>query len=79
MGTSGCEFLRKKLSPLKKYKGIDLTICNGENASDGNGILPQTADYLFSVGCDVITLGNHSFTRKRSFLILKITSTSFVP
>lgn len=64
VGTVGCEFLRKKLSSFKKLKGINLTICNGENASDGNGILPQTADYLFSVGCDVITLGNHTFTRK---------------
>lgn len=64
VGNIGCEFLRKTLPNLKKVKGVDLVICNGENASDGNGILPSTADYLFSSGVDVITLGNHSFTRK---------------
>lgn len=64
VGEIGSNFLAKKLSTFKKLKNIDVTICNGENSSDGNGILPQTADFLFSIGVDVITLGNHSFTRK---------------
>lgn len=67
VGKVGCEFLRSKLPNLKREKGIDLTVCNGENASDGNGITPTTAEYLFDSGVDVITLGNHSFRRKEIY------------
>lgn len=70
VGKSGCEFLRKKLPPLKKVKGIDLTICNGENSSDGNGITPSSADFIFQSGVDIITLGNHTFRRKEFFSYL---------
>lgn len=67
VGKIGCEFLREKLPPLKKVKGIDLVICNGENSADGNGITPVSADYLFDSGVDVITLGNHSFRRREVY------------
>ena len=36
VGSSGCEFLRERLPALKKLKGIDLCIVNGENSADGN-------------------------------------------
>lgn len=67
VGKIGCEFLRSKLPALKRVKGIDVVICNGENSADGNGITPVSADYLFDSGIDVITLGNHSFRRKEVF------------
>ena len=67
VGKIGCEFLRQKLPTLKRVKGIDLVICNGENSADGNGITPVSADHLFDSGVDVITLGNHSFRRKEAY------------
>lgn len=67
VGGVGCEFLRSNLPSLKRIKAIDLVICNGENSSDGNGITPSSAEYLFSSGVDVITLGNHAFRRKEFF------------
>ena len=67
VGKIGCGFLRSKLPSLKRVKGIDLVICNGENSSDGNGITPSSADFLFDSGVDVITLGNHSFRRKEAY------------
>lgn len=70
VGKVGCEFLRSKLPALKKVKGIDVVICNGENSSDGNGITPASADYIFQSGVDVITLGNHSFRRKEVYSYL---------
>jgi hypothetical protein len=70
VGKGGCEFLRSKLPTLKKLKGIDMTICNGENSSDGNGITPASAEYLFTSGVDVITLGNHTFRRKEFYSYL---------
>lgn len=63
VGSNGSQFLRNKLPSLKKLKNIDVVIANGENASDGNGITPTTAKYLFDSGVDIITLGNHTFRR----------------
>lgn len=67
VGSIGCAFLRKRLPSLKKLKGIDFVICNGENSADGNGITPVSANHLFTSGVNVITLGNHSFRRKEAY------------
>lgn len=67
VGSIGCRFLREHLPQLKKYKGIDLVIANGENSADGNGITPSSAEYLFSSGVTVITAGNHTFRRKECY------------
>ena len=64
VGKLGCEFIKAKLLMLKKAKNIDMVIANGENSAEGNGILPVTAENLFSSGVDVITTGNHTFRRK---------------
>jgi len=67
VGSIGCDFLRSRLPGLKKLKGIDLVIANGENSADGNGILPASADHLFDSGVDVITAGNHTYRRKEIY------------
>ncbi|MCR5653643.1 MAG: TIGR00282 family metallophosphoesterase [Ruminococcus sp.] len=67
VGKIGCEYLRSKLPNLKKFYGIDMVICNGENSADGNGITPVSAKFLFDSGVDVITLGNHSFRRREVY------------
>lgn len=67
VGTVGCEFLRQRLPALKKLKGIDLCIVNGENSADGNGVTHASAAHLMDSGADVITTGNHCFRRKESF------------
>lgn len=70
VGSVGCRFLRSKLPALKRVKGIDLVICNGENSADGNGLTPSAAQFLFDSGVDAITLGNHAFRRKEVFEVL---------
>ena len=67
VGSIGCKFLRAHLPQLKKIKGVDLVIANGENSADGNGITPVSARFLFDSGVDVITAGNHTFRRKESY------------
>ena len=69
-GKSGCEFLLKKLPTIKKEYHIDLVIANGENSAEGNGILPGSAELLFSAGVDVITGGNHSLRRREIYPML---------
>lgn len=67
VGSIGCRFLRAKLPTLKKVKGIDLVIANGENSADGNGMTPASIEYIFQSGVDIITAGNHTFRRKESY------------
>ncbi len=64
VGNNGSEFVAEKLANLKRKYKIDLTIINGENSANGNGITPSSADFLFRAGADVITTGNHCYRRK---------------
>ena len=66
VGKSGCNFLSAKLSGLKKQYGIDVTVVNGENSSQNNGITAESADMIINAGADVITTGNHAFRHKDS-------------
>ena len=52
------------LPALRRELGLDFVIVNGENAAGGIGITPQTADELFSIGADAITLGNHTYRHR---------------
>ncbi len=63
-GTVGCQKLQSVLPKLKKEYGIELTIVNGENSADGNGISPASAHSIFTSGADVITGGNHTLRRR---------------
>ena len=67
VGSIGCEFLRRHLPELRRIKGIDLCIVNGENSADGNGITPNSLRHLLDSGADIVTTGNHSFRRKESY------------
>lgn len=64
VGSGGVRHLRARLPALKRQHEVGLTIVNGENSADGNGITPESADALFAAGADVITTGNHVFRRR---------------
>ena len=63
----GCEYLRSTLPSLKRELGTDIVIANGENSAVGNGILPQSAEFILDCGVDLITLGNHSLKRREIY------------
>ena len=63
----GCDWLRQMLPNLKRELGADIVIANGENSAVGNGILPQSAEYILDCGVDLITLGNHSLKRREIY------------
>ncbi|MBP3267442.1 MAG: TIGR00282 family metallophosphoesterase [Ruminococcus sp.] len=69
VGKTGCDFLASKLSGLKKQYNIDVTVVNGENSSQGNGISEESADSIIRAGADVITTGNHAFRHRDSMHI----------
>ncbi|MBO5543213.1 MAG: YmdB family metallophosphoesterase [Oscillospiraceae bacterium] len=61
-GDPGLQFLEKTLKPYKKENDIAFAVVNGENANVV-GITPRQADMILRAGADVITLGNHTWTR----------------
>jgi metallophosphoesterase (TIGR00282 family) len=63
-GTPGVRAVERMLPDLRKERGGDFCVVNGENAADGLGITPQIAEKLLASGADVITLGNHAWRRK---------------
>ncbi len=69
VGNAGCCFLQEKLPQLKQTYQIDLTIVNGENSAQGNGITKHSMEQLFSAGADIITTGNHCFQRREALSI----------
>ncbi|MCI5773869.1 MAG: TIGR00282 family metallophosphoesterase [Erysipelotrichaceae bacterium] len=63
VGEVGRNMLSQHLASLKHDHAIDLTIVNGENAAHGKGITPKIAQQFKELGVDVITLGNHAFSK----------------
>ena len=63
VGNPGMDRIRKSLRRLIQKTGADFTIVNGENASVV-GITPRQAEDILDAGADVITLGNHSFSKR---------------
>ena len=61
-GEPGLGYLEKNLRNYRKENGIDFVVVNGENANVV-GVTPKQADAIFAAGADVITLGNHTWTR----------------
>ena len=64
VGTAGREHLRRVLPAFKREHSVSLTVANGENSDDRNGITPAAAEHIFQSGVDVITTGNHAFRRR---------------
>ncbi|MBO4216401.1 MAG: YmdB family metallophosphoesterase [Clostridia bacterium] len=69
-GEEAIAALEKRLPALKKEKGIDFTVVNGENclAGRGNGIDRESYRRLIDAGADVVTTGNHVFAHPGDFL-----------
>lgn len=66
VGSEGVAYLEKgsRLRKLIRDTGALLTIVNGENSADGNGITRNSAESLFDAGADIITGGNHTWKQK---------------
>lgn len=67
VGRPGREMLEKWLPRLKQQYQPNLTIVNGENSSGGKGISKKVVKFLFELGVNGITLGNHTWDNKEIF------------
>ena len=61
VGSLGRRTLSALLPELRDRHTPDFVVVNGENAAGGVGITPKTADEIFGMGVDAITLGNHTY------------------
>ncbi len=61
-GTVGLDFLHRRLKEFKQEREIRFCVVNGENANVV-GVTPKQCDSILRAGADVITLGNHTWTR----------------
>ena len=68
---AGCDFLQKQLPNLRRFYGADLTIVNGENAAEGNGILPGSTGPLLHAGADVSTPRSPPQRRREIYPVLE--------
>jgi metallophosphoesterase (TIGR00282 family) len=64
VGRPGRAALKARTRDLKKLYRVDVVIANGENAAGGVGTDPSTAREILDAGVDVITGGNHTFSRR---------------
>ena len=64
VGGVGRRTLRALLPGLRDRHAPDFVVVNGENAAGGVGITRRTADEIFDIGADVITLGNHTYRHR---------------
>ena len=70
VGGVGRRTLRALLPELRERHAPDFVVVNGENAAGGVGITRRTADELFEIGADVITLGNHTYRHRDVYAYL---------
>ncbi len=64
VGEPGRKAVIETVPLLKKERGIDFVIVNGENAANGRGITPKITIDLLRAGISVITTGDHIWDQK---------------
>ena len=63
VGRAGRDIVFKHLAQLQHDHKIDVTIINAENSAHGKGITQKIYKQLMAAGCDIVTLGNHAYSK----------------
>lgn len=63
VGNPGLDRVRRHLWQLKRKTGAHFAVVNGENAAVV-GMLPHQAEEILDAGADVITMGNHTWSKR---------------
>jgi metallophosphoesterase (TIGR00282 family) len=63
-GKPGRQAVQRLVPRLVARHGIDLVVANAENAANGIGVTPEAADELLSAEVDLLTSGNHIWSKK---------------
>ncbi|MEQ8849783.1 TIGR00282 family metallophosphoesterase [Botrimarina sp.] len=71
VGKPGRRIVQQALPGLIAERGIDLVVCNAENAAAGSGYTPKIHAELMGAGVDAITLGDHVYKRREVLPLLE--------
>ena len=63
VGAPGLNRVRRSLRYLKRKYNADFVVVNGENAS-AVGMTPEQGEDILDAGADVITMGNHTYSKR---------------
>lgn len=64
VGEPGREVLENSLPKLAREFNLDAVIVNAENSAGGFGLTAKIADDLLAIGCDCLTLGDHTWDKR---------------
>lgn len=64
-GEPGRKAVEKFVPGMKRSGEVDFVVCNAENSADGAGVTARIAKDLFQSGCDVLTMGDHAFDKRK--------------
>lgn len=64
VGSPGRRAVAQTITRLKRDGKADFVVANAENAAAGKGITGPLAEELLAAGCDVITLGDHTWDQR---------------
>ena len=71
VGRPGRQAVASVLPRWRSAYAPDIVIANAENAAAGKGITASVAEELLGAGIDVLTLGNHTFSKKEVINLLE--------
>jgi metallophosphoesterase (TIGR00282 family) len=66
VGRPGRELIRRGVAVLRDVHSLDLVIANAENSAAGSGITREIGDEILDHGVDVMTSGNHIWSRREA-------------
>jgi hypothetical protein len=66
VGKPGRDLVRRGVGGLVDHHQIDLVIANAENAAAGSGITREIGDQILEWGVDVMTSGNHIWSKREA-------------
>ncbi len=69
VGSPGRKIVGQALPRLIHRWGLDLVVCNAENAAGGSGLTINTHEELVEAGVDVFTLGDHVYRKDEIFTL----------
>ena len=64
VGKPGRTAVRHFVPILRERHGLDLCVGNSENSAGGAGITPESAEDLLEAGLDLLTGGNHTWSKR---------------
>lgn len=75
----GRNMIHDYLSQIKNKYQIDLVIANVENATHGKGLIKRHYEELLFEGISLMTMGNHTFSKKEIFQYIDEADRLIVP